>query len=172
MWPKYIWLSLLLLLFSRSVLYDSLWPHGLPHARLPCHSASPGEEEKRLKLMSLESVMPSNHLTLCCPLLLLRSIFPRIRIFSNEFALRIKWPKYWCFSISTSNEYSRLIFFRMDRFDLLAVQGTLKSLLQHHCSKASVLWYSAFFTGQLSHPVLLRNNWHTALCRPCKDQST
>ena len=98
-----------------------------------------------LKLMSIESMMPSNHLILCRPLLLLPSIFPSIRVFSNKSALRIRWPKYWSFSISPSNEYSGFISFRIDCFDLLAVQGTLKSLLQHHSSKASVLWHSAFF---------------------------
>ena len=106
--------------------------------------------------MSIESVMPSNHLILCRPLLLLPSIFPSIRVFSNESALRIRWPKYWSFrfSISPSNEYSGLISFRIDWLDLLAVQGTLKSLLQHHSSKASILWLSAFFTVQLSHPYM------------------
>ena len=96
----------------------------------------------------------SNHFTLCCPLLLLPSVFPSIRVVSNESVLRIRWPKYWSysFSISPSNEYSRLISFRIDGFDLLAVQGTLKSLLQHHSSKASILQHSAFFTVQLSHP--------------------
>ena len=101
--------------------------------------------------MSIELVMPSNHLTLCHPLLLLPSIFPSIRVFSNELALRIRWPKYWSFSFSLSNEYAGLISFRIDWFDLLAVQGTLKSLLQHHSSKASILRYSAFFMVQLSH---------------------
>src|SRR5574341_1258073 len=107
-----------------------------------------------LKLMSIESMMPSNHLILCCPLLLMVSIFPSIRVFSNESALHIRWPKHWnfSFSISPSNEYSGLISFRMDWLDLLAVQGTLKSLLQHHCSKASILRCSAFFIVQLSHP--------------------
>ena len=95
--------------------------------------------------------MPSNHLTVCCPLLLLPSIFPNIRVFSSESALRIRWPKYWSFSISPSNEYSGLISFRIDWFDLLAVQGTLRSLLQHHSSKASLLQPSAFFMVQLSH---------------------
>ena len=97
--------------------------------------------------------MPSSHLVLCCPLLLLPSIFPSIRVFSNESALRIRWPKYWSFSfsISPSNDYSGLISFRTDWFDLLAVQGTLKSLLQHHSSKASILWHSAFFVVQLSN---------------------
>uniref|UniRef100_A0AC11CUC4 Uncharacterized protein n=2 Tax=Ovis aries TaxID=9940 RepID=A0AC11CUC4_SHEEP len=106
--------------------------------------------------MSIESVMPSNHLILCCPLLLLPSIFPSIRVFSNESALRIRLPKYWSFSfnISPSNEHSGLISFRMDWLDLFAVQGTLKSLLQHHSSKASVLRCSAFFLVQLSHPYM------------------
>ena len=106
--------------------------------------------------MSIESVMPSIHLILCRPLLLLPSIFPSIRIFSNESALRIRLPKYWSFSfsISPSNEYSGLISFRMDWLHLLAVQGTLKSLLQHHSSKASILWNSAFVIVQLSHPYL------------------
>ena len=99
--------------------------------------------------MSIESVMPSSHL--CCPLLLLPSIFPSIRVFSKESVLHIRWPKYWSFSISPSNEYSGLISYRMDWLDLLAVQGTLKSLLQHHSSKASILWHSAFFTVQFSH---------------------
>ena len=108
------------------------------------------------KLMSIESMIPSNDLILCCPLLLLPSIFPSIRIFSNESALRIRWPKYWNFSfnISPSDEHSGLISFRMDWLDLLAVQGTLKSLLQHHSSKASILWCSAFFIVQLSHPYM------------------
>ena len=106
--------------------------------------------------MSIESVTPSNYLILCCSLLLLPSIFPSIRVFSNESALHIRWPKYWSFSfsISPSNEHSGLISFRMDLLDLLAVQGTLKSLLQHHHSKASILWRSAFFTVQLSHPYM------------------
>ena len=100
--------------------------------------------------------MPSNHLILCCPLLLLPSIFPSIRVFSNESVLRIRWPTYWSFSfnISPSNEYSGLISFRMNYLDLLAVQRTLKSLLQHHSSKASILQHSAFFTVQLSHPYM------------------
>jgi len=104
-----------------------------------------------LKLMSIESVMPSNHLILCHPLLLLPSVFPSIKIFSNESALRITWPKCWSFSfnISPSKEHSRLISFRVDWLDLLAVQGTLKSLFQHHSSKASILWHSAFFIVQL-----------------------
>ena len=104
-----------------------------------------------LKLMSIESVMPSNHLILCRPLFFLPSIFPSIRVFSNEWVLRIRWPKYWSFSIHPSNEYSGLISFTIDWFDLLSVQGTLKSLLQHHSSKASILRHSAFFMVQLSH---------------------
>ena len=107
------------------------------------------------KLMSIVSVIPSNYLIICC-LLLLPSIFPSIRVFSNELALHIRWPKYWSFSfnISPSNEYSGPISFRMDWLDLLAVQGTLKSLLQHHSSKASILWHSAFSIVQLSHPYM------------------
>ena len=106
--------------------------------------------------MSIESVMPSNHLILCHPLLFPPSIFPSIRVFSNESVLHIKWPKYWSFSfsISPSNEYSGLMSFRMDWLDLLAIQGTLKSLLQHHSSKASILRHSAFFRVQLSHPYM------------------
>ena len=109
-----------------------------------------------LKLMSIKSMMPSNHIILCRPLLLLPSIFPSIRVFSNESVLHIRWPKYWSFSFSISpfNEYSGLISFRMDWLDLLAVQGTLKSLLQHYSSKASILWCSAFFRVQLSHPYM------------------
>jgi len=109
-----------------------------------------------LKLMSVESVMPSEHPILCHLLLLPPSIFPIIRVFSNESVLHIRWPKYWTFScsISPSNEHPGLISFRMDWLDLLAVQGTVKSLLQHHSSKASVLWCSAFFTVQLSHPFI------------------
>ena len=119
---------------------------------LPVHHQLP----ESTKTMSIESVMPSNHLILYRPLLLLPSIFPSIRVFSNESALRITWPKYWSvrFNISPSNEYSGLISFRMDWLDLLAIQGTLKSLLQHHSSKASILQCSAFFTVQFSHPYM------------------
>ena len=119
-------------------------------------SLSITNSQSLLKFMSITSVMPSNHLILCCPLLLSPSIFPSIRVFSNELALRIRWPKYWSFSfsISPSNEYSGLISSRMDWLDLLAVQGTLKSLLQHHSSKTSILWCSAFFIVQLSHPYM------------------
>ena len=117
-------------------------------------SLSITNSQSLFKLMSIESVMPSNHLILCHPLLLLPSIFPSIRVFSNESVLPIRWPKYcsFSFSISPSNEYSGLISFRMDWLDLLAAQGTLKSLLQHHSSKASILWCSAFVIVQLSHP--------------------
>ena len=116
-----------------------------------------------LKLMSIELVMPSNHLILCYPLFVLPSIFPRIRVFSNESALCIRWPKYWRFSfnISTSNEHPGLISFRMDWLNLLAVQGAFKSLLQHHSSKASILRCSAFFTVQLSHPYMTTGKNHS-----------
>ena len=117
-------------------------------------SLSIANSQSLLKLMSIELVMPSNHLILCHPLLLLPSFFPSIRVFSNESVLHIRWSKYWSFSfsISPSNGYSGLISFRMDWLELLAVQGTLKSLLQHHSSKASILWHPAFFIVQLSHP--------------------
>ena len=136
-----------------SVMTDSLRPHGLQHARFPCPSPTPGA---CLKLMSIESVMPSNRLILCCPLLL-PSIYPRIKVFSNESVLCSRWPKYWrfSFSISPSNEYSGLSSFRIDWLDLLEVQGTLKSLLQHHSSKASILQHSVFFMVQLSHPYMI-----------------
>ena len=134
---------------------DSLRPHGLHHARLPCPSPTP-RVVPTPRLMSIESVMPSNHLILCCPLLLLPSIFPSIRVFSNKSALHIRLPKYWSFSFSTSpsNEHPGLISFRMDWLDLFTVQGTLKNLLQHHSSKASILRCSAFFIGQTSHPYM------------------
>ena len=119
-------------------------------------SLSITNSQSSLKLMSIESVMPSNHLIFCCLLLLLPSVFPSIRVFSNESTLHIRWPKYWSFSfsISPSNEHPGLISFRMDWLDLLAVQGTLKSLLQHHSSEASILWCSAFFIAQLLHPYM------------------
>ena len=139
--------------FSRSVMSDCLQPHESQHARPPCPPPTPGVFPK---LMSIESVMPSSHLILCHPLLLLPPILPSIRVFSYESALHIRWPKYWSFSfnISPSNEHPALISFRMDWLDLLAVQGTLKSLLQHHSSKASIPWHSAFFTIQLSYPYM------------------
>ena len=119
-------------------------------------SLSISNSQSLLKLISIESVMPSNHLIFCYPLLLLPSIFPSIRVFSNESVLRIRWPKCWSFSfsISPSNEYSGLISFRIDWLDILTVQGTLKSLLQHHSSKASILWLLVFFVVQLSDPYM------------------
>ena len=136
--------------FSCSVVSNSLQPHGLQHTRPPYPSPAPGV----YSLVSIESVMRSNQLILCRLLLLPPSIFPSIRVFSNVSVLRIRWPKYWSFSfsISPSNEYSGLISFRMDWLDLLGVQGTLKGLLQHHSSKASILQHSVFFIVQLSHP--------------------
>ena len=138
--------------FSRSVVSDSVtsWTAACQA------SLSITKSRSLLKLMSIESVMPSNHLILCHPLLLPPSIFPNIRIFSNDSVLHIRWPKYWSFSfnISPSSEYSGLISFKMDWLDLLAVQGTLKSLLYHHSSKASILCFSAFFIVQLSHPYM------------------
>ena len=146
-------LSFISVEFSRSVLSDAL--------RTPwtaAHQASLFITNPRslLKFMSIESVMPSNHLILCHPLFLTPSIFPSIRVFSNESVLRIRWPKYWSFSfnISPSNEYSGLISSRTDWLDLLGAQGTFKSLLQHYSSKASILWHSAFFIVQLSHPYM------------------
>ena len=137
-----------------SVISDSLWPHELQHAI----QASPSitNSWSSLKLTSIESVMPSSHLILCHPLLLLPPIPASIRVFSNESTLRMRWPKYCSFScsISPSKEHWRLISFRMDWLDFLAVQGTLKSLLQHHSSKALILRGSAFFTVQLSHPYM------------------
>ena len=139
--------------FSCSVKSDSLILHGLQHARI---SLSITTSHSLLKLMSTELMRPSNHLILCCPLLLLPSIFHSIRVFSNESVLHIRWSAYWSFSfsINPSNEHPGLIF-RMDWLDLLAVQGTLKSLLQHHSSKTSILWCSAFFIVQLSHPYMI-----------------
>ena len=143
----------LLLSFSRSVMCNSFWPQWTA-----AHQASLSIIKPRnlLKLMYIEWVMPFNHRILCYCLLLLPSIFPSIRVFSNESAIRIRWPKYWSFIfyISPSNEYSGLISLRMDWLDLLAVQGTLKSLLQYHNSKASILQHSAFFMVQLSHPCM------------------
>ena len=141
-----MWLSVQ---FSRSIVSDSLLPHTARQASLSItiSRSSP-------RLTSIESVMPSSHLILCHPLLLLPPIPPSIRVFSNESTLLMRWPKYWSFSFSiiASKEHPGLISFRMDWLDLLAGQGILKSLLQHHSSKASILWRSAFFTVQLSHP--------------------
>ena len=137
--------------FSHSVVSNFLRPHESQHARPPCPSLTPGVYSD-----SIESVMPSSHLILCRLLLLLPRVPPSIRVFSNESALRIRWPKYWSFSfsISPSNEHLGLIPFRMDWLDLLAVQKTLKSLLQHHSSKASILQCSAFLIVQHSHPYM------------------
>ena len=145
--------------FSHSVMSDSAtpWTTGFQA------SLSITKYQSLPKLMSFESVMPSNHLILCHPLLLLPSIFPSIRVFWNESALHIRWPKYcsFSFSISPSNEHPELISFRMDWLDLLVVQGTLKSLLQHHSSKASILLHSAFFIVQLSHPYMTTGKNHS-----------
>ena len=138
--------------FSRSVVSDSLQPHGSQHQA----SLSITNSQSSPKLTSIESVMSSSHLILCRPLLLLSSSFQSIRVFSNKSALHIRCPKYWsfCFKINPSNEHPGLISFRMDWLGILAVQGTLKSLLRHHSSKASILWCSAFLIVQLSHPYM------------------
>ena len=138
---------------SRSVVSDSLQPHESQHARPPCPTPTPGVHSDST---SIESVMPSSHRILCRPHLLLPPIPPSIRVFSNESTLRMRWPKSWSFSFSIipSKEIPGLISFRMDWLYLFAVQGTLKSLLQHHSSKASILWRSTFFTVQLSHPYM------------------
>ena len=135
--------------FSHSVMSTSLQPHELHHNQ---SSLSITNSQSLLKLMSIMSMMPSNHLILCWPLLLLPLIFPNVRAFSNEEVICIRWPKYWSFSfsISPSTEHSGQISFRIDQLDFLAVKGALKSLLQHHSSKASLLWHSAFFIVQLS----------------------
>ena len=137
--------------FSHSVVSYSLRPHEFAACQA---SLSITNSRSSLKLTSIKSVMPSNDLILCSPLLLPPSIFPSIRVFSNESVVRIRWPKFWSFSINPSNEYSGQISFRVDWLDFLAVQGTLKSLLQHHSSKASILWCSDFFMVQLSHPYM------------------
>ena len=147
---------IIIYLFSSLQLLSHVRLFVIPWTAIRQASMSITNFQSLLKLMSIDSVMPSNHLILCHPLLLLPSILPSIRVFSNESALHIRWPKYWSFSfsISSSNEYSGLIPFRMDWFDLLAVQGTLKSLVQYHSSKASILQHSAFFMVQLSHPYM------------------
>ena len=143
-------------ILSSVQLLSRVWLFATPWITARQASLSITNSRSSFKRMSIESVMPSNHLILCRPFLLLPSIFPSIRVLSNESTLRIRWPKYWSFSfsISPSNEYSGLVYFRMDWLELLAVQGTLKSLLQHHSSKASILRCSAFFTVQLSHPYM------------------
>ena len=155
--PSSIWVGAPVL-FSSVQLSRSVMSHPLfttPWMAVHQASLSITNSQSLLKLMSIESVTPSSHLTLCRPLLFLPPIPPSIRVFSNESTLHMRWPKYWIcsFSISPSTEHPGLIF-RMDWLDLLAVQGTLKSLLQHHSSKASILWFSAFLTVQLSHPYM------------------
>ena len=142
-------------MINKSV-FSSVWLFATTWTAVHQASLSISNSRNLFKLMSIELVMPSNHLILCHPPFLLPSIFPSIRVFSNESVLHIRWPKYWTlsFSISPSNEYSGLISFRIDWLDLLAVQGTLKSLLQNHSSKASILWCSTFFIVQLSHPYM------------------
>ena len=142
--------------FSSVQSLNHVWLFVTPWTAACQASLSITNSQSLFKLMSIKSMRPSKHLMLCCPLLLPPSTFPSIRVFSNQSVLLIRWPKYWSFSysISSSNEYSGLISFRMDWLDLLAVQGTLKSLLKHHSSNASILWHSAFFTVQLSHPYM------------------
>ena len=142
--------------FSSVQLLSRVWLFATPWIAARQASLSFTNSQSLLKLTSIELVMPSNHLIICCPPLLPPAIFPRIRIFSDESVLHIRWPKYWSFSfnISPSNEHLGLISFRMDWLDLLAAQGILKSLLQHHSSKASILWCSDFFIVQLSHPYM------------------
>ena len=146
---------------SRSVVSNSLRPHESQHTKPPCPSPTPWSS---LRLTSIKSAMPSSHLILCRRLLLLPPIPPSFRVFSNESTLHMRWPKYWSFSlsISPSNEHPGLMSFRMDWLDLLAVQGTLKSLLQHHSSKASILWRSAFSIVQLSHPYMTTGKTKTS----------
>ena len=140
--------------FSTVGLLSHVWLFAAPWITARQPSLSITNSRGSPKLMSVESVMPSSHLILCCPLLLLPPIPPRIRVFSNESNLRMRWPKYWSFSFSISPDHPGLISFRIDWLDLLAVQGTLKTLLQHHSSKASIFRHSAFFTVQLSHPYM------------------
>jgi len=153
--------------FSLVQSLSHVWLFGTPWTSACQASLSITNSWRLLKLMSIELVMPSYHLILCCPLLL-PSIFPSIRDFSNKSVLRIRWPKYWnfSFSISPSTEHPGLISFRMDWLDLLAVQGTLKSLLHHHSSKASILWHSAFFIVWLSHPYMTTGKTIALIDRP------
>ena len=156
---KFLYTEYLNIFFSSVQSLSHVWLFATPWIEARQASLSITNYQSLLKLMSIESVMPSNQLILCCPLLLQPSIFPSIRVFPNESVLHIRWPKYWSFSfsISPSNDYSGLISLRIDWLDLLAVQGTLKNLLQHHTSKASILLGSAFFIVQLSHPY--RTTW-------------
>ena len=158
-WFEFLMMQIVWQMSWRTVvqLLSGVWLFATPWTAACQASMSIATSQNLLKLMSIESVMPSNHLILCHPLLLLPSISPSIRVFSNELVLCIRWPKCWSFSfsISLSNEYSGLIFFRIDLFNLLAVQGTLKSLFQHHSSKASILHHSAFSMVQLSHPYMI-----------------
>ena len=149
-----LWFRQISIQFSSVHLLSRVRLFAIPWTAARQASLSITNSQSSLKFTSIKSVMPSSHLILCRPLLLPPSIFPSIRVFSNESVLRIRWPKYWSFSfsISPSNEYLGLISFRMDQLDLLAVQGTLKSLLQYHSSKASLLWRYTFFIVQLSHP--------------------
>ena len=160
--------------FSSVQSLNHVWLFATPWTAAHQASVSITNSQSSLKLMSFELVMPTNHLILCCPLVLLPSVFPSIRVFSNESVLHIRWPKYWSFSFSIrpSSEYSGLISFRMDWLDLLAVQGTLKSLLQHHSSKASILWCSAFFTNTYLLTIRSVSKWtaklkglNVSLCR-------
>ena len=164
-WPK-AWENFFgSLQFSSVQSLSQVQPFATPWTAARQASLSITNTRSSPKLMCIKSVMPSSRLILCCPLLLLPSVFPSIRVFSNESALCMRWPKYWSFSISPSNEHPGLISFRMDWLDLLAVQGTLMSLLQHHSSKASILWCSAFFIVQLSHPYMTTGKTR-ALTRP------
>ena len=154
-----VWDSTVVYCLVPKVTSSSLQPHGLQRASLLCHSLSPWVCSNSCPLVWMVGwfkLMPSNHPILCRPLLFQPSIFPSVRVFSNKQALHIKWPKYWSFSfsISPSNEYSGLISFGVDKLELLAFQGTLKSLFQHHNMKTSILWHSAFFMVQLSHPYM------------------
>ena len=151
--------------FSHSVMSEYLRPHGLQYARLPLSITN---TQSLLRLMSIKLVMPSNHLILCHPILLQPTIFPNFKVFSNESDICIRWPKYWNFSFSISpiNEYSGLISFRVEWLHLLTVQGVLKNLLQHQSSKASILWRSAFFRVQLSHPYMTTGKAKVWLVKP------
>ena len=160
---KYHMISLICGIFTSVQSLSLVWLFVTPWTAARQASLSITNSRSSLRLMSIESVMPSSHLILCRPLVLPPSIFPSIRVFSNESVLHMRWPKYWSFSfsISPSNEHSGLISFRMDWLDLLAIQGTLKSLLQHHSSKASILQHSAFFIVQLSHPFMITRKKHS-----------